>query len=94
MWLQKELTLKAKARGFHLITDELLRQLPELKHLSIGLCHIFIKHSSASLTINENADPTVRQDFEQFFSKVFNFFSISFCVSASASAAALSHILI
>ncbi|WP_213994723.1 secondary thiamine-phosphate synthase enzyme YjbQ [Arsukibacterium sp.] len=69
MWLQRELSLKAKNRGFHLITEELLRQLPELSKLSVGICHIFIKHSSASLTINENADPTVRQDFEQFFNR-------------------------
>ncbi len=69
MWLHKELMLKAKPRGFHLITAEVLRQLPELNQLTVGLCHIFIKHSSASLTINENADPTVRQDFEQFFNK-------------------------
>lgn len=69
MWLQKELMLTAKTRGFHLITAEVLQQLPELNQLSVGLCHVFIKHSSASLTINENADPTVRQDFEQFLSK-------------------------
>ena len=69
MWFQKELSLKARARGFHLVTDEVVRQLPELKQFSVGLCHVFIKHSSASLTINENADPTVRQDFERFFNK-------------------------
>lgn len=69
MWLQRELFLKARNRGFHLITNELLAQLPELGKLSVGICHFFIKHSSASLTINENADPTVRQDFEQFFNR-------------------------
>lgn len=69
MWLQKELALLPKKRGFHLITNELLAQLPELSKLSVGICHFFIKHSSASLTINENADPTVRQDFEQFFNR-------------------------
>ncbi|GHG77808.1 hypothetical protein GCM10010919_33730 [Alishewanella longhuensis] len=69
MWLQKELSLQARKRGFHLITDEVLRQLPQLEQFSVGICHIFIKHSSASLTINENADPTVRQDFEQFFNQ-------------------------
>ncbi|MBV2127615.1 secondary thiamine-phosphate synthase enzyme YjbQ [Arsukibacterium indicum] len=69
MWLQKELSLKARARGFHLITNEILRQLAELNDFSVGICHVFIKHSSASLTINENADPTVRQDFEQFFNR-------------------------
>ena len=69
MWQQKVLVLSAKKRGFHLITDELLRQIPEITKLSVGICHIFIKHSSASLTINENADPTVRRDFEQFFNR-------------------------
>lgn len=69
MWLQKELRLKAKPRGFHLISDEILRQLPELGSINIGLMNIFIKHTSASLTINENADPSVRQDFESFFNR-------------------------
>lgn len=67
MWLQKEIRLQPRPRGFHLVTDEILMQLPELAELSIGLAHIFIKHTSASLTINENADPTVRQDFESVF---------------------------
>lgn len=70
MWLQKELTLAARPRGFHLITDELARSLPELATVSVGLLHVFVKHTSASLTINENADPTVRGDFERFFSRV------------------------
>jgi secondary thiamine-phosphate synthase enzyme len=67
MWFQKEIRIKARARGFHLITDEILRELPELTNISIGILHLFIKHTSASLTINENADPTVRQDFENYF---------------------------
>ena len=67
MWRQKEFHLTARARGFHLITDEVLRQLPELANYKIGLVNILIKHTSASLTINENADPTVRKDFESFF---------------------------
>jgi secondary thiamine-phosphate synthase enzyme len=67
MWIQKEIRLKAQKRGFHLITREILEQLPELNKISIGILNIFIKHTSASLTINENADPTVRQDFESFF---------------------------
>jgi secondary thiamine-phosphate synthase enzyme len=67
MWFQKEVRLKARPRGFHLITDEIVRDLPELKKVSIGILHIFIKHTSASLTVNENADPTVRQDFESYF---------------------------
>jgi secondary thiamine-phosphate synthase enzyme len=67
MWFQKEITLQPKSRGFHLITDELLRQIIELKSLNIGTLHLFIKHTSASLTINENADPTVRNDLESHF---------------------------
>lgn len=70
MWLQKEIRLKAKTRGFHLITQDILAQLPELQHCSVGLLNVFIQHTSASLTINENADPTVRQDFERFFNRV------------------------
>ena len=69
MWFQKEITLQAKERGFHLVTDEILRQLPELEKFSVGILNVFIKHTSASLTINENADPTVRQDFESFFNQ-------------------------
>ena len=67
MWKQREIILKAKPRGFHLITDEMLRELPELRELRIGMMNIFIMHTSASLTINENADPSVRQDFESYF---------------------------
>ena len=69
MWHQKEIHLKARPRGFHLITSEIIRQLPEVERIKIGLANIFIKHTSASLTINENADPTVREDFENFFSR-------------------------
>jgi len=69
MWVQKEIRLKPKARGFHLITEELLRELPELRAFRIGMMNVFIMHTSASLTINENADPTVREDFESFFSR-------------------------
>ena len=69
MWFQKEISLKARVRGFHLITEEILKQLPELKKVSEGMLNVFIKHTSASLTINENADPTVRQDFESFFNQ-------------------------
>ena len=70
MWIQKEITIKAKSRGFHLITDELLAQLPELRKLKIGLMNLFIKHTSASLTINENADPSVRRDMESHFNVI------------------------
>ncbi|WP_299758713.1 secondary thiamine-phosphate synthase enzyme YjbQ [uncultured Pontibacter sp.] len=70
MWFQKEIRLPAVKRGFHLITDLLEAQLPELESINVGLAHIFIKHTSASLTINENADPTVRQDFESHFNQM------------------------
>ena len=65
--MQKEIRLKPRARGFHLITDELLRELPELRNFKVGMMNIFILHTSASLTLNENADPFVRQDFESYF---------------------------
>jgi secondary thiamine-phosphate synthase enzyme len=67
MWMQKEISLKRRSRGFHMITEELLRGLPELRNFKVGMMNIFILHTSASLTLNENADPTVRQDFESFF---------------------------
>jgi secondary thiamine-phosphate synthase enzyme len=70
MWLQKEITLQPKPRGFHLITKEIFSQVPEIKNISIGLMHIFIQHTSASLTINENADPDVRVDMESHFNKI------------------------
>jgi len=69
MWIQKEIRLKPKNRGFHLVTNEILSELPELRNFKIGLLHVFIKHTSASLTINENADPTVRADFESYFNR-------------------------
>jgi len=64
---QKEICLKPFKRGFHLITSEILNAFPELKQISIGQLQVFIKHTSASITINENADPTVRTDFESHF---------------------------
>ncbi len=67
MWIQKEISLKARPRGFHLITEELLRELPDLRNFKVGMMNVFIMHTSASLTINENADPSVRQDFESYF---------------------------
>lgn len=67
MWLQKEITLSAKSRGFHIITSEIVSQLAQISRLNIGLLNLFIKHSSASLAINENADPTVRSDLESHF---------------------------
>jgi secondary thiamine-phosphate synthase enzyme len=69
MWLQKEIRLQARPRGFHLVTDELLRALPELREFRVGMMNVFIRHTSASLTLNENADPTVRQDFENWFNR-------------------------
>ena len=70
MWQQKEFRLKPYPRGFHLITKDVVVELPELKTVSIGLLHLFIKHTSASLTLNENADPTVRKDFESYFTRL------------------------
>ena len=69
MWVQKHISLNPKSRGFHLISNEVLRELPELKGCKVGLLHVLIQHTSASLTINENADPSVRQDFESFFNR-------------------------
>ena len=67
---QKEIKLAAKSRGFHLVTEEVLRQIPELQKILTGFLQIFIKHTSAGLTINENADPTVRDDFESHFNEM------------------------
>lgn len=70
MIIQKEIILKPKQRGFYLITDEIVSQLNDLDKFCSGLAHIFIKHTSASLTINENVDPAVRTDMESFFNKI------------------------
>ena len=67
MWIQKKINISPKSRGFHIITDEILKNTPELKDFKIGIFQLFIKHTSASLTINENADQTVRTDFESHF---------------------------
>lgn len=64
-WLQKTLILAARPRGFHLVTREILDQLPELEQYTRGTAHFFLKHTSASLSINENADASVRQDLEK-----------------------------
>lgn len=69
-WFQKEVILSSKRRGFHLVTQEIVSQIPELRTISVGLAHIFIQHSSASLALNENADPTVRMDMEAHFNKM------------------------
>lgn len=70
IWFQKRLRLPAVSRGFHLITDLLTAELPELEGIEVGTAHFFIQHTSASLSINENADPTVRHDFEAFFNRI------------------------
>ena len=70
MWQQTLITLRAKPRGFHLVTDELLAGLPELKACRVGLLHLWLQHTSASLTVNENADPAVRRDFERYFNSL------------------------
>ena len=67
---QQEIQLQPYKRGFHLITDEVLDQFPVIKSIKKGFLKVFIKHTSASLTINENADPTVRLDFESHFNKM------------------------
>lgn len=67
--VQQMLQLRERKRGFHLITSEVLNALPQVHEFKTGICQVFIQHTSASLTINENADPTVRQDFEMYFSK-------------------------
>ncbi|UYF98837.1 secondary thiamine-phosphate synthase enzyme YjbQ [Halomonas sp. GD1P12] len=69
MWQQRDITLAAHPRGFHLITDEITRALDEMPPVEAGLLHVFIQHTSASLTLNENADPTVRTDFESHFNR-------------------------
>ncbi|GAA4279587.1 secondary thiamine-phosphate synthase enzyme YjbQ [Gaetbulibacter aestuarii] len=69
-FFQTEIRLKPASRGFHLITKEILDAIPELKEIKIGQLQVFIKHTSASLTINENADPTVRTDFESHFNEL------------------------
>lgn len=69
-FIQREFRLPALSRGFHLITDRVERELPDLRRIETGLLHVFIKHTSASLTINEDADPTVRQDFESHFNRM------------------------
>jgi secondary thiamine-phosphate synthase enzyme len=66
-WSQHEVTLKARPRGVHLVTREIVDGVPELRDLRIGLAHVFIRHTSASLTLNENASPDVRRDFETWF---------------------------
>lgn len=70
MWIQKTISLRARDQGFFLVTDEIERQLPELAQIHIGVAHLFLQHTSAGLTLNENADPSVRADFGYYFGRV------------------------
>lgn len=67
---QQSLQLKARSRGFHIITSEIVQALPQIGEIKTGILQVFIQHTSASLSINENADPTVRKDFEMFFNQI------------------------
>ena len=67
MWVQREITLEPRPRGFHLVTREVLGALPEIGELRVGLAHLLLQHTSASLTLNENASPDVRRDFASWF---------------------------
>jgi secondary thiamine-phosphate synthase enzyme len=69
MWVQREIRLQARPRGFHLVTRDVLEALPELPQLQVGLLHLLIRHTSASLSLNENASPDVRRDFEAWFNQ-------------------------
>ena len=69
MWIQREITLERRPRGFHLVTREVLGALPELGEVAVGLLHLLIRHTSASLALNENASPDVRRDFETWFNE-------------------------
>ncbi|HET6864701.1 MAG TPA: secondary thiamine-phosphate synthase enzyme YjbQ [Solirubrobacteraceae bacterium] len=67
MWIQREIELDARPRGFHLVTRDVVGALPELEDVDVGLLHLLIQHTSASLALNENASPDVRRDFESYF---------------------------
>jgi secondary thiamine-phosphate synthase enzyme len=69
VWLQREIELRPRPRGFHLVTDEIVDRLPELGRIGVGIAHLFLRHTSASLTLNENASPDVRRDFEYWFDR-------------------------
>ena len=70
MWSQQQINLPGFSRGFHIITSYVIDSTPEIKNHSIGMLHLFIKHTSASIAINEGADPDVRVDFETHFNKL------------------------
>src|SRR4051795_1544196 len=69
MWHQRELRLRPRPRGFHIVTDEILEGVPEVRALRVGLVHLFLQHTSASLTLNENASADVRRDFASWFDR-------------------------
>jgi secondary thiamine-phosphate synthase enzyme len=69
IWIQREMQLEPRSRGFHLVTREVEGAMPELRDIRVGIAHVFIQHTSASLTLNENASPDVRRDFETWFSE-------------------------
>lgn len=69
-WVQKTITLRARSRGYHVVTREVLEHLPELREFKVGLLHVFIQHTSASLTINENASPDVCGDMERHLNRM------------------------
>ena len=69
MWVQREIRLRARPRGFHLVTREIIDALPEVAQLQVGILHLLIRHTSASLALNENASPDVRRDFESYFNE-------------------------
>eukprot|EP00743_Colponemidia_sp_Colp-15_P009693 GILK01010605.1.p1 GENE.GILK01010605.1~~GILK01010605.1.p1 ORF type:complete len:143 (+),score=14.59 GILK01010605.1:70-498(+) len=69
-WFQRTISLKAKRRGCHVVTEEILRQVPEISSFHIGICHLFLKHTSASLSVNENADPDVPKDMEDSLNRI------------------------
>ncbi|HEX8065726.1 MAG TPA: secondary thiamine-phosphate synthase enzyme YjbQ [Thermoleophilaceae bacterium] len=69
IWLQREVRLDARPRGFHLVTGEVEAAVPELERIAVGIAHLFIRHTSASLTLNENASPDVRRDFRTWFDR-------------------------
>jgi secondary thiamine-phosphate synthase enzyme len=69
MWVQRRVELRPRERGFHLVTGEVLEAVPEIGELRVGIVHVFIRHTSASLTLNENASPDVRRDFAAWFDR-------------------------
>jgi secondary thiamine-phosphate synthase enzyme len=69
IWVQRPVRLEPRPRGFHLVTDEVVDAVPELERIEVGMANVFIRHTSASLTLNENASPAVRRDFRSWFDR-------------------------